>query len=190
MSSKDGKKSLPQLILIVVGMFGFGYALVPLYSVFCDITGLNGNTSGVKTAQQANYGVDLDRTVKVQFIGNLNEQLNWEFAPEVFEIKVHPGQVTTTNFRAKNLRDETVVGQAVPSVMPAIASLYFTKTECFCFSNQTFEAGEERMMPVSFVVNPDLPEEVTTLTLAYTFFDITATAKNQINEHKATSNGG
>ncbi|MGV6858009.1 MAG: cytochrome c oxidase assembly protein [bacterium] len=190
MSTSKGKRTLPQLILIVVGMFGFGYALVPLYSVFCDITGLNGSTSGVKKASKVSYGVDLSRTVKVQFLGNLNEQLNWEFAPEKFEVKVHPGEVTTARFRAKNLRSETVVGQAIPSVMPAVASLYFTKTECFCFSNQTFKAGEERVMPVTFVVNPDLPDDVTTLTLAYTFFDITATATNSINEHKATSNGG
>ncbi len=189
-SRRVGEMGVFKSVLIVVGMFGFGYALVPLYDVFCDLTGLNGNTTGVKTAQAANYSIDESRLVKVQFISHLNQSLHWEFFADTFEIEVHPGKVYTTHFTAKNLKPEMVIGQAVPSVMPAVASLHFTKTECFCFINQVFEAGEERKMPVSFVVSPSLPKAVTTLTLAYTFFDVTSTASSPSQDHPAQSGGG
>lgn len=185
------RRSVLHAVLITVSMFGFGYALVPLYDVFCDITGLNGNTSSVKEATVAVGEVDESRTVKVQFIANLNQQMNWDFRPEIFEMTVHPGKVYTANYIAKNLKNQQTVGQAVPSVMPAVASLHFSKTECFCFNNQVFAAGEQRQMPVSFIVSPALPEKISTLTLSYTFFDVTGTALNQASADAASHvNGG
>ncbi len=157
-------------------MFGFGFALVPLYNVFCDITGLNGKTGAVSEQQAAVYEVDESREITVEFIASLNESLNWEFAPSVTKMKVHPGKVYTTQYFARNANGQPMIGQAVPSVMPSAASGYFNKTECFCFTKQLFEAGEGREMPVSFVVDPRLPEHIKTLTLSYTFFDVTQTA--------------
>ena len=158
-------------------MFGFGFAMVPLYDVFCNITGVNGNTEGVKTQTEETFVEDKNRIVRVQFLSNVNQQARWEFAPVEFEIEVHPGKIYTAQFVAKNLRDQPVVGQAIPSVMPSVAALHFHKTECFCFTQQAFNSRERREMPVSFVVDPKLPEDVETITLAYTFFDVTQTAK-------------
>ncbi|HGG60672.1 MAG TPA: cytochrome c oxidase assembly protein [Gammaproteobacteria bacterium] len=159
-------------------MFGFGFAMVPLYNVFCNVTGLNGNTSGVKTAAGSlkSWDVDESRSIKVQFLSNVNQQAQWDFAPEKFEVEVHPGELKTVYFDARNLRNATVVGQAIPSVMPRVAALHFHKTECFCFTQQTFGARENKRMPVTFMVDPDVPRDVKTITLAYTFFDITKTA--------------
>lgn len=165
-----------KLGLVVLGMFGFGFALVPLYNVFCDITGLNGKTGVVGAEQVKAYAVDTSREVTVEFVTSLNQGMNWEFAPTTRKMKVHPGQVYSTMFVARNLYAQDMVGQAVPSVMPSVASKYFNKTECFCFVNQSFAAGQRREMPVSFVIDPALPPEVDTVTLSYTFFDVTQTA--------------
>ncbi len=186
-----GGRTALKLSLIVLGMFGFGFAMVPLYNVFCDITGINGNTSSVKTASEATgYQVDPTRTVKVQFVANLNNALNWEFRPRVFEMKVHPGQVATAEFIARNRRTDAVVGRAVPSVMPNVAARHFRKTECFCFTEQRFAGGEERVMPVRFMVDPDLPADVTTITLSYTFFDVSKTAAKNNDGRATITNGG
>lgn len=117
--------------------------------------------------------------------------MNWDFKPEIFEMEVHPGQQYTANYIAHNKRKDTVIGQAVPSIMPAKAALNFHKTECFCFNNQTFAANEKRTMPVSFVVSPELPKDVEVMTLSYTFFDVTQTAKQDKSEQliKATTGG-
>ncbi|MBD3618536.1 MAG: cytochrome c oxidase assembly protein [Chromatiales bacterium] len=160
-----------KLGIFVLGMFGFGFALVPLYNVFCEITGLNGKTGVVDESVVASYAFDPDREIVVEFVTSLNQGLRWEFAPEVTKMKVHPGKVYTVNFHARNLTDRDVTGQAIPSVAPNAASRYFSKTECFCFTQQLFQAGEGRDMPVSFVINPKLPAHVTTITLSYTFFD-------------------
>lgn len=157
--------------VFVLVMFGFGFALVPLYNVFCEITGLNGKTGVVDESVVASYAVDPDREIVVEFVTSLNQGLRWEFAPEVTKMKVHPGKVYTVNFYARNLMDREVTAQAIPSVAPNTASRYFSKTECFCFTRQVFQAGEGRDMPVSFVINPKLPSHVTTITLSYTFFD-------------------
>ncbi len=161
-------------------MFGFGFALVPLYNVFCDITGLNGKTGVVGAEQVRAYEVDESREITVEFVTTLNQGLNWEFAPALRKMKVHPGKVYNTVFVARNRNPEDMIGQAVPSVMPSVASRYFNKTECFCFVNQSFQAGERREMPVSFVIDPALPGNVDTVTLSYTFFDVTQTAAKSI----------
>ena len=164
------------LVVMVFFMSGFSFALVPLYDVFCEVTGLNGKTAE-GPAEISKIQVDLERTVKVQFIANLNGDAPWKFKPDVFEMEVHPGQLNETVFYAQNLADESKVAQAIPSVVPGLAAQYFHKTECFCFNEQTFKANEGRDMPLRFMVDPELPENITTLTLSYTFFELDKVAK-------------
>ena len=163
-------KTARRLALVVFAMFGFGYALVPLYDVLCEITGLGGRT-GVVSAGALEGSVDTSRTVKVQFLGTVNSRLPWEFRPNVASMHVHPGQVYETTYFARNLSETATVGQARPSVAPSVASLHFNKTECFCFVEQVFAPGEARDMPVRFVLSRNLPEDIATVTLSYTFFN-------------------
>ncbi len=177
--ARDGAnlKVLSRLGVVVVAMFGFGFAMVPLYDVFCEVTGLNGKSSRMTVAQNVDsMRVDKDRTVTVEFVTNLNQSMNWEFQPTRSTMRVHPGKLYTTRFYARNKSLQNMVGQAIPSIAPAPAATYLPKTECFCFRRQTFSAGQGRRMPVSFVVDAELPEEINTITLSYTFFDVTAQA--------------
>ena len=170
MASGSNTRVAMKLAAVAFAMFGFGYLLVPVYNVFCDITGLNGKT-GELSAQEANtLGVVEDRIITVTFDTNINGGLPWEFKPRQREVTVHPGEVREVMFYAKNKTDKAIVGQAVPSVAPAKASVYFNKTECFCFTQQTLEPNEGRDMPVRFVIDPNLPDGVSTVTLSYTFF--------------------
>ena len=159
-----------KLLLMAVGMFGFGFLLVPLYDVFCEITGLNGKTAS--TAAVVTEAPDLTRTVNIEFTGTVNQGGPWDFRPEQPRMQVHPGKLYATTFFARNLSDEALVAQAVPSVAPGQAAGYFRKTECFCFERQDFDAGEMRDMPVRFIVDPDLPDYVETITLSYTMFGL------------------
>ncbi len=154
----------------VVGMFAFGFALVPLYDVFCEITGINGKTGGRYEASAASQ-VDENRTVTVQFLASNGPGMSWEFRPVQRSVEVHPGQAITVNFFAANPTDHAMVGQAVPSLSPSEGTLYFHKTECFCFNQQPLEAGESVEMPLVFIVDPELPEHITKLTLSYTLYD-------------------
>jgi len=156
--------------MLTLAMFGFGYALVPLYDVFCDITGLNGKTGRVEAAALDGQA-DLSREVTIEFITSVNGGFNIEFAAEAIRMRVHPGELYEAHFLARNLSDRDAVGQAVPSVAPNVAASHFSKTECFCFTRQPFKAGESKRMPVRFIVARDLPEHVRTITLSYTFFD-------------------
>ncbi|MGZ8164272.1 MAG: cytochrome c oxidase assembly protein [Methylobacter sp.] len=160
------------LMFVVVGMFGFGYALVPLYDVLCDITGLNGKVES-GAVKEVSYEVDKNREITVEFMTSLNESTPMEFRSETKKMKVHPGEYYTVNFYAENKTDNVMIARAIPSISPGPVAEYFKKTECFCFSEQTFKAQEGRAMPVRFVVDPELPKEYKTLTLAYTFFDNT-----------------
>jgi cytochrome c oxidase assembly protein subunit 11 len=164
------RKLAGRLVILAVGMFGFGFLLWPLYDVFCDITGLNGRGSGLVEASAIETRVDSQRLVTVQFDANVNSELPWKFEPLQFAMKVHPGELSIATYSAKNASAELIVGQAVPSVAPGRAAPYFNKTECFCFTQQSLEAGEEREMPVHFIIDPELPEDVRTVTLSYTFF--------------------
>lgn len=155
---------------IALAMFGFGYALVPLYDVFCDITGLNGKTGRISANDVRAESVVPDREVTVQFVTSINGPLPWEFKALQHSMKVRPGELGTALFTIENKAGHSVVGQAVPSVSPGQASRYFNKTECFCFTQQTLAANEKMEIPVSFVVDPDLPEKVEVLTLSYTYF--------------------
>ena len=164
------KRLVKRLMLVILGMFGFVFALVPLYSVFCDITGLNGKVENVR-AEVAQVEPDLTRTVTVEFVASVNESMPWDFKPGVARMMVHPGKTYQTSFYARNLTNVEMTGQAIPSITPGVAASHFKKTECFCFTQQTFKAGEGRDMPLVFMVDPDLPEDIHELTLAYTFFD-------------------
>ncbi|MDJ0871047.1 MAG: cytochrome c oxidase assembly protein [Gammaproteobacteria bacterium] len=160
-----------RLTLVAVGMFGFGFALVPLYDVFCDLTGINGKTGRLDQASAEATQVDESRWVTVEFVANVSSGLPWTFRPDERRIRVHPGEVAETVFFARNTTSVDGVGQAVPSVAPSLAAKYFSKTECFCFSQQPLNAGELKEMPVKFIVDPRLPKDITTITLAYTFFE-------------------
>lgn len=163
-----------RLLLGAVGMFGFGFALVPLYDVFCDITGLNGKTGGRYNYEAVDVVVNEERLVTVQFRAMNNANMSWQFEPMVSQVQVHPGELTEVMFYAHNPASITMVGQAVPSVSPFKAADYLHKTECFCFSQQTLTAGEGINMPLMFFIDQDIPEDVTKLTLSYTLFDVTA----------------
>ena len=171
-------KLVRKLVLIVLGMFGFGYALVPIYDVFCDITGLNGKTSSEAIAD-AVYEVDINREITLEFVTSVNESAPIKFYGEHKKMKIHPGQYYTVNFYAENTTNKKMVARAIPSVTPGLAAEYLKKTECFCFTEQTFEANEKKAMPVRFVVNPELPVRYKTITLAYTFFDNTEKSVNK-----------
>ena len=160
-------------MLIVFGMFGFGFAMVPLYDVFCDITGLNGKTSDVAASYNA-VGIDTERTITVQFLTRTAKGIPWQFEPMINEVKVHPGERKTVKFYAKNESVSDIVGQAVPSVSPGRAAVYFQKIECFCFNNQPLKASEDVEMGLQFYVDLDLPDDVSTITLSYTLYDITS----------------
>jgi len=177
-----------RLMFVVIGMFGFGFALVPLYDIFCDITGINGKTGDQVTLSKSMV-VDTSRLVEVEFIASLNANMPWEFKPLQHSVQVHPGEPTRIEYIAINKTGKAIIGQAVPSVAPGHAAEYFQKTECFCFTEQKLEAGEEKRMPVIFVVDPQLPSDVSQLALSYTFFikpsgeqKITASLANNSNQ--------
>ncbi|MFK8067190.1 MAG: cytochrome c oxidase assembly protein [Gammaproteobacteria bacterium] len=178
---KEGiKLTTKRLYLLAVFMFGFGFALVPIYNVFCEVTGLNGKTGEIIASEAEALVADKERLVTVEFDTNLNEELPWSFIAKEYKMKVHPGQVSDAIFIVKNKTDRPIIGQAIPSVAPAQASLFFNKTECFCFTRQTLQAHEEREMLVRFVVDAKLPEKIETMTLSYTFF--LATDENEITK--------
>ena len=162
------RKLLIRLALFSTLMFGFGYALVPLYKVFCNLTGLNAVNL---TAAPANTQVDAGRLVDVEFDSNVHD-MPWKFRPLQSHISVHPGEVSQAEFEVVNTRNEPMTGQAIPSYGPREAGEYFKKISCFCFSKQTLAAGESRRMPVVFVVDPALPRDIGTVTLSYTFFEV------------------
>ena len=167
-----------KLIGIVVGMFGFGFALVPLYDVFCEITGINGKTENQAAVYQA-VEVDTSRWVTIEFLTRTNSGMPWEFEARTKKVRVNPGELNTVDFYVRNPAQRDIVGQAIPSVSPGTAALYINKTECFCFNNQPLAAGEEAVMPMQFYVDPQLPVDITFFTLQYTLYDVTeAAARN------------
>lgn len=185
---RSSRRTVTVLGAVVLGMFGFGFALVPLYDVICEVTGLNGRSASLTSAGAGEMQVDEDRLVTVEFVAVLNQQMDWNFRPEVSSMKVQPGRQYTMNYVAENRRNAPVVGQAVPSVSPSTASRHFNKTECFCFTRQEFTPRESREMPVTFMVDPRLPPNVERVTLAYTFFDVTNMADGQ--KSKSDQRGG
>ncbi|HEV7815372.1 MAG TPA: cytochrome c oxidase assembly protein [Janthinobacterium sp.] len=162
---------LGKLIVIAILMFGFGYALIPVYKQICEVMGINVLTQPDGSVKlDKNTQVDMSRTVEVDFDGN--SQGPWRFRPVTSSLKVHPGELNTVMYEVVNTQARTVNAQAIPSYAPQSATPYFKKVECFCFKQQTLKANEARQMPVVFFVDPKLPKEVKTITLSYTFFEI------------------
>jgi len=162
------KKTLAKFVVVTLGMFGFGFALVPFYYKICEVTGIN---AGAEQSLAKNTQVDTSRWVTLEFDANTNGALPWKFKPEMHSMKVHPGQLVQVQYEVTNTSDRSMVGQAVPSYGPARAAGFFRKIECFCFTPQTLAAGESRRMPVLFVLDPKMDRDVHTVTLSYTFFD-------------------
>lgn len=157
-------------------MFGFGFALVPLYDVFCEITGFGGRTNMESVAVEE--APDLSREIRVEFVTTVNSYAPFEFDADLNSMTVHPGKMYFATFTARNMTENDKVAQAVPSVAPVAAAEHFVKIECFCFNSQEFTANEEKAMPLQFIVDPDLPDYVDTITLQYTFFDTASVASN------------
>jgi cytochrome c oxidase assembly protein subunit 11 len=164
----QNRKLSTRLAVVALGMFGFGFALVPFYQQICVALGIN---SLDQPAAIANTQVDTSRTVTIELDANA-PNLPWRFRPLVSHIEVHPGAMTTVEYEVVNVRGAAVTGQAVPSYGPQMAGAYFKKLECFCFTQQTLGPGETRRMPVTFIVDPKLPKEVNTISVSYTFFEV------------------
>ncbi|MCG9965630.1 MAG: cytochrome c oxidase assembly protein [Shewanella sp.] len=169
---KSNRKLISLLVLGCLAMFGFGFALVPLYDVLCEKLGINGKTSNTASNYQA-ITVDKNRVVTVEFISQVSTGMPWKFEPQTKRLDVHPGELIHTTFLAQNLSNRLIVGQAIPSVSPGQGAAYFNKTECFCFNQQHLAAASRAELPLIFFVDPQLPESIHTLTLSYTLYDIT-----------------
>ena len=169
MLAMGNTRTFAKLIVVTLGMFGFGFAMVPFYYKICEVTGLN---SGDEQILVKNSQVDTTRWVNIEFDANTNQNMAWQFRPVQRTLKVHPGQLVQMEYEVVNTGAKTIVGQAVPSYGPARAGQYFKKIECFCFRPQTLAAGEKRRMPVLFVLDPGIEKELNTVTLSYTFFNL------------------
>ena len=166
---QNNRKLFLRIALVAVGMFGFGYLLVPFYYQICAAWGVN--SLGQVAEKPINTQVDSSRTITVEFDSNAHG-LPWRFKPMVNHIDVHPGQLATVEYEVSNERSVPITAQAVPSYGPQLAGEYFKKIECFCFTQQTLAPGETRRMPVTFVVDPKLPKDVNSIALSYTFFEV------------------
>jgi cytochrome c oxidase assembly protein subunit 11 len=170
----DNRALLRKLSIIVLAMFGFGYALVPFYEKICEVTGLR-NIARADEAKSTQ--IDVTRDVRIEFDSNIR-RLPWQFRALEPVVGVHPGEVRQVLFEIVNTTDRALTGQAIPSYGPPHAAQYFRKLECFCFAKQTLQPGERRQMPVVFVVDPALPKDVATITLSYTFFEVEGAGKS------------
>jgi cytochrome c oxidase assembly protein subunit 11 len=176
---EDNRTILRKLVIVALLMFGFGWALVPLYRKICEITGINIVTSRDTNAERAarNTQVDTTRTVTVEF--DANKQGPWRFKPHVNHVQAHPGELVHVTYDLTNLESRPMAGQAIPSYAPMQAAAHFQKLECFCFQQQTLAAGETRQFPVVFFIDPALPADVKTITLSYTFFEVAGAVRPQ-----------
>ncbi|MFT5037529.1 MAG: cytochrome c oxidase assembly protein subunit 11 [Flavobacteriaceae bacterium] len=172
---------LIKLSMTAVAMFAFAvFALPPMYDLFCEITGIGGKTGGAYTASEIT--IDTSRKVEVQFVAANNATIPWDFYPTEDKVFVHPGESRKVTFFARNKTGNDMVGQAIPNVLPNNAADYFHKTECFCFNSQPLGAGQEAELEVVFILDPDLPVSVNTVTLSYTLFDITDRVAMQVSQ--------
>ena len=165
---QKNRRTMRRLTLVAVGMFGFGFALWPLYTVLCEVTGLGGRA--VQVEENNSEAVASDRVVSIRFDASVNSSLPWEFKAKVKVSEYNLGVPSTAYYVAMNPGSDAVTGQATYNVTPPEASLYFVKTECFCFTEQTLAANESKDMPVYFYIKPDLPEHIKDITLSYTFY--------------------
>jgi cytochrome c oxidase assembly protein subunit 11 len=184
--STHTKRSTRKMIVLAVASFGFAFAMVPLYNIACEkIFGIKLDNSASAEPKLAGTAIDETRTVQVYFDGTVNSKLPWAFSPVQTSMTVVPGKLYSTSYTARSTAAFATVGNAAPSVAPNQFSGFFNKTECFCFTEQALAPGESRDMPVRFIVSPDLPKEITTLTLSYTFF-INDAATAKLNAGSAT----
>ncbi len=174
---RDNRRMLAKLAVIALAMFGFGYALVPMYRTICEALGINvltlseRNTSGADAqAGRRNTQIDASRTVTIEF--DANARGPWRFKPAVNSLQVHPGELATVMYEFQNMQNRTMAAQAIPSYAPMQAASHFNKIECFCFHEYTLAPGETKQWPVVFFVDAKLPHDVTTITLSYTFFEV------------------
>ena len=168
MTKIDNKKTTRKLFLLAAGMFAFAFALVPIYNLVCEVTGLRGTG---KTEMLFDQKADKTRLVLVEFDGIVNSNLPWEFEPSTRQLEVHPGEVASVSYYVTNIADREVTGQAIPSVIPWFGNQYFKKMACFCFEKQTLAAKESKEMPLRFYVSKDIPKDINTLRLSYTFMN-------------------
>ncbi len=172
----DNRRMLVKLLVVTALMFGFGYALVPMYKSICEALGINvltlseDRSAGWANTKARNTQVDLGRTITVEF--DANARGPWEFKPAKRSLQVHPGEMNTVEYEFRNVQNRTMKAQAIPSYAPMQASPHFTKVECFCFSEWTLAPGEAKRWPVTFVIDAQLPKDVNTITLSYTFFEV------------------
>ncbi|MBL8334753.1 MAG: cytochrome c oxidase assembly protein [Rubrivivax sp.] len=162
-----------KLLVMVAVMFGFGYALVPMYRAICEALGINVLALSEQRATikaPTSTQVDRSRTITVEFDANVRGP--WDFKPAVRSLQVHPGELTTVMYEFRNVQDRTMAAQAIPSYAPRQAAAHFNKLECFCFNEYMLKPGESRSWPVAFIIDPKLPRDVTTITLSYTFFEV------------------
>ena len=171
-ASVENRTILRKLLLVALLMFGFGWALVPLYRKICEVTGINllTNRDPAVEARARNTQVDTSRSIVVEF--DANRQGPWRFKPHVNHLTVHPGELVHVDYDLVNLEARAMAGQAIPSYAPMQSARYFQKLECFCFKQQVLAAGETRRFPVVFFIDPELPKDVTQITLSYTFFEV------------------
>lgn len=173
---RENFKMVGKLGVIALGMFAFGYALVPIYKAICEVTGINilalaeRDVPGVSAKMPVNTQVDASRTITVEF--DVNARGPWHFQPAVRSMQVHPGELTTIQYEFQNVQNRTMAAQAIPSYAPKQAASHFNKLECFCFTQYTLAPGEKKEWPVVFMIDPKLPKDVTTITLSYTFFEV------------------
>ena len=173
---RENFKMVGKLGVIALGMFAFGYALVPIYRAICEVTGINilalseRQVPGTKNRLPANTQVDTSRTITVEFDTNVRGP--WQFKPAVRSMTVHPGELATVMYEFQNVQTRTMAAQAIPSYAPKQSANHFNKLECFCFTQYTLQPGEKKEWPVAFVIDPKLPRDVTTITLSYTFFEV------------------
>jgi cytochrome c oxidase assembly protein subunit 11 len=188
---RRNRRFLARALLVCLGTFLFGFAMVPIYRIACvHVFGIKLDNSADGGARVAGMQADPNRWVTVQFVGNVNSALAWQFSPEKVSLRVHPGEINEAWYDAKNDAPGAIVGNAVPSIAPSTASLYFNKTECFCFTEQTLASGESRRMPVKFIVDPKLPADIHTLTLSYTFYNNELATKKLAAQAGATTPAG
>ena len=175
------RRTVIRLAAACILMLGFAYALVPLYDALCDLTGLSGSTGNLTQAAPAvpETAPPIDREITLQFVASVNHSMPWDIHPDQFEMKVRPGQTYQTVFHARNRTARPMTGQAVPSVAPQMAAPHLIKQECFCFTSQPLNAGERVEMPLVFRVSERLPETIETLTLSYTFFDVSRSSGSE-----------
>jgi cytochrome c oxidase assembly protein subunit 11 len=169
----SNRRLLIGLLLIAIGMFGFGFAMIPIYNTLCKNLGINGKVNLEKSARASSQALDGKRLLKIEFVATNNSSVPWKFYPTIKQVEIHPGEMYRLSFYAENKTNHKMIVQAIPSITPGLAAKYLKKTECFCFAQQTLNGHEAMYMPLLFHVDKAIPKKIKEITLSYTLFDIT-----------------